>query len=135
LLADVFKDKIEPAGGVLLDARRDANPARLGQPFEAGCDIDPVAKDVAILDNDIAHIDADAEFDAVVGLNAGVAPGHLALHVDRTAKRIDDAAKLDEQPVAGGFDQTALVLGDFRIEEIAPQRFEAPPSSAPISRE
>ena len=47
-------------------------------------------------------------------LRKGISP----LHFDRTAQCIHDAAELDEQPVAGGFDQTALVLGDFRIEEL-----------------
>jgi len=38
---------------------------------------------------------------------------------------VDDAAELDEQPVAGGLDEAPAVLGDFRIEELAPQSFEA----------
>ena len=33
--------------------------------------------------------------------------------------------KLDQHAVAGGLDNAAVVLGDLRIEEFAPQRFEA----------
>ena len=99
--------------------------ARLGQPFEAGRDIDAVVKDVAVLDNDVAHIDANAPLDAIVRRHTGVALSHLVLHFDRTAQGIHHAAKLDEQPVAGGFDEAALVLGDFRIEKLAAQRLEA----------
>src|SRR5215472_15132085 len=49
----------EPARSILLNAGRDADAARLGQSFEPGGDIDAVPKDVAILDDDVAHVDAD----------------------------------------------------------------------------
>ena len=125
LLADVFEGEVELARGILLHARRDADPAGLGQRFEAGRDIDAIAKDVAVLDDDVADIDADAKLDAVVGRYTGVAPGHLALHLDGAAQCIHHTAELDEQPVAGGLDEATPVLGDFRIEELAAQRSEA----------
>jgi hypothetical protein len=52
---------------------------------------------------------------------------HLPLHLDRTARRIDDAGKLDQEAVAGGFDDAATMLGDFGIAEFPanlPQRRE-----------
>src|SRR5262249_46456159 len=76
-------------------------------------------------DNDVAHIDADAKLDATVGWYTCVLLGHLALHLDRAAQRVHHTAELDQQPVAGGLDQTAAVLGDLRIEELAAQRPEA----------
>jgi hypothetical protein len=54
-----------------------------------------------------------------------VALGHRLLHFDRAAHGIDDARKLHQHAVAGGLDDAAVVLGDFRIEELAAQRFEA----------
>jgi len=45
----------------------------------------------------------------------GVAQRHLALHLDRAAHRVDDAGELDEQPVAGGFDDAPAMLLDLRI--------------------
>ena len=124
LLADVFEGEVEPARGILLHARRDADPAGLGQRFEPGRDVDAVAKDVAVLDDDVADIDADTELDA----GRRPARRHCArpspLHFDGAAQRIDDAAELDEQPVTGGLDEAAVVLGDFRIEQLAPQRPE-----------
>jgi hypothetical protein len=44
---------------------------------------------------------------------------------DGATQRIDDTTELDQQPVAGGFDEAALVPGDFRIEELATQCSEA----------
>ena len=55
----------------------------------------------------------------------GVPLGHRLLHRDRAAHRIDDAGKFHQQPVAGGLDDAALVLGDLRIEKLAAQRLEA----------
>src|SRR5262249_2362743 len=75
LLADVFEDEVELARGILLHPRRNADPARLGQGFETCRDIDPVAKDVSVLDDDVAHVDADAELDATVGRNTRIAFG------------------------------------------------------------
>jgi hypothetical protein len=89
------------------------------------CDIDVVAKDVAILDDNIPDIDTDAKLDAVVGRYTGVAPDHLALHLDGTAQCIHHTTELDQQPVVGGLDQATAVLGDFRVEEVAAQRLEA----------
>jgi hypothetical protein len=63
--------------------------------------------------------------DAAVPSDTGVPPGHRLLHFDRTAHRIDDAGKLDQQAVAGGLDDAAMMLGDFRIDELAAQRLEA----------
>ena len=57
--------------------------------------------------------------------HAGVAPGHLALHVDGAAQCVDHTAELDQQPVAGGFDQAATMLDDFWIKEFAAQRSKA----------
>jgi len=66
LLADVFKGEVETARGILLHTSRDADAARLGQLLEARRDIKAVAEDVAILDDDVALMNADAELEAVV---------------------------------------------------------------------
>jgi hypothetical protein len=89
LLADVFEGEVETARGILLHPRRDADSAGLGQSFEPRCDIDAVAKDVAVLDVNIPDIDTDAKLDAVVGRYTGVAPDHLALHLDGTGATLE----------------------------------------------
>jgi hypothetical protein len=101
------------------------NPARLSQRFEPGGNVDAVTKDVAILDDDVAQIDSHAKFDAALCRYCGVAYDHLALHLDRTAHRVDDAGKLDKQAIAGGCDDAAAMLTDLRIEELTAERLEA----------
>ena len=56
--------------------------------------------------------------------DAGVALGHLALHLDRAAHRIDDAGELDQQAVAGGLDDAAAMLGDLGVDQFAPKRLQ-----------
>jgi hypothetical protein len=43
--------------------------------------------------------------------------GHAALNFDRTARSIDGAGKLHQHAGAGGFDDTAAMRSDGRIDE------------------
>ena len=92
-----------------------ANPARLSQRFDPGCDVDAVAEYIASLDDDVADIDlCEIRCDALpVSRRCGRS---LPLHLERTAYRVDDAGKLGEQSVAGVFDHSAPVLGDLRMD-------------------
>ena len=69
-------------------------------------------------------MDADPELDAVVRRQRGVAFGHGRLHFGRASERVDDAGELDQQAVAGGLDEAAVMLGDFRIDHFGAQRLE-----------
>jgi hypothetical protein len=62
LLRDV-KPGITAVGS--LRVVRDANAARLRKPFKTGGDIDTIAKDIAVIDYDVADVNADAKFDAL----------------------------------------------------------------------
>src|ERR1700757_4854150 len=90
-------------------------PPRSGQGFEARRDVDAVAEDVVLVDDDVAEIDADAEIDAPLGWHIGVARGHLALDLDRATNRIDHARELAEQTVARRVDYAAAVLLDLGV--------------------
>ena len=94
-------------------------PPGSAKAFEPRRDIDAVAEDVAVLDDDVAEIDADAELDALLRGDTGIALGHPALHRDGAAHRIDDAGEFDQQAVAGGLDDAAAVLGDVRVDQLA----------------
>ena len=129
---------------MVVDCIGDEHPAGIGQGLDAGGDVDPVAIEVVALDDHVAEIDADAQFDAALRGDIGVPLGHRLLHRDGAAHRIDDAGKLHQQAVAGGLGprarpgDAALVLGDLRVEELAPQRVEAFERALlvrPISRE
>ena len=117
------KTKRQPVAHLVVHFVGNEDAARLGEGFEPRRDVDPVAKDVAVLDDDVAEIDADAEFDAFGGRHRDVALGHPALQFDRAAHRVDDAGKLGEEAVAGRLDDAPVdvrrssgrrALGDAR---------------------
>ncbi len=99
--------------------------AGLGDALKPRGDIDAVAHQIAVaLLDDVAEMNADPEFDAALGRQAGVALDHAVLHFDRAAHRVDDAAELDEAAVAGALDDAPMMHVDGRIDQIAAQRPE-----------
>src|SRR5215469_7869226 len=102
----------------------DADAARFSQGLKARGDIDTVAEDVVVVDDDVAEIDADTEIDAPLRLHAGVARGHLALHLDRTTNRVDHARKHAEQTIARRVDDATTVLLDLGVGDLTPQRLQ-----------
>jgi hypothetical protein len=49
---------------------------------------------------------------------------HRALHFDREAHRIDDAAELDDAAIAGALHDAAMMHGDERVDQVAAERPE-----------
>ena len=99
-------------------------PPGSASAFEPRRDVDPVAKDVVVLDDDVAEVNADAELDPAVRGAAALRSAIAALHLDRAAHRIDDAGEFHQQAVAGGLDDAATVFGDLGIDQLAPVRFQ-----------
>ena len=79
-------------------------------------------------------MDPDAEFDAFVRSDARVALGHAVLHLERAAHRVDHAAELGDEPVAGALDDAAVVDGDRRVDQVAAQRAQARKRAGPRRR-
>jgi hypothetical protein len=86
----------------------------------AGGHVHALAEDVVVLDDDVADMNADAEFDAPVRRDVGIARGHSALDIDGTADGVDDAGELGQQPVAGRLHQASAMLGELGIEQKGP---------------
>ena len=49
---------------------------------------------------------------------------HSRLHFHRASERADDAGELDQEAVAGGLYDAALVAGDLWVDGLGAQRFE-----------
>ena len=108
---------------MIQDSLGDTDAAGLGERFQPSGNVNAIAVDVVVIDHDIAEIDADADIDAGGRWLARIALRHAALEVNRTAHRIDDATEFDEYAVTNGFDDAAVMLGDLRIEQLAPVCF------------
>ena len=106
-----------------LHARRDADPAGLGHAFEANRDVYAVTKDVAVLDYDVAHIDADPEVDAFIRRYRRIPFGHLSLYLSGTVQGIHYAAELEEQSIVCRLNDPTAMFLDFGVCHLAPKRF------------
>jgi hypothetical protein len=73
---------------------------------------------VGFLD-DVAQMNANAELNPPIFGHAGVAVDHVVLNRDRAAHRVDDAAELTNEPVAGALDGAPMMRSDRRIDQIA----------------
>ena len=82
------------------------DPARLGQTFEPGGDVDAVAVQVVAIDQHVTEIDADAQADGLLARASGLALDHAALDVHGTGDGLDHARELDQRTVAHELDQT-----------------------------
>ena len=123
---EIADSEIEPALHLTIGVLGQADRPRFGDTLQPRGDIDAVAHQIAVglLDN-VAEMNADAKFDALVERDPCVALDHGVLHFDCAAHRVDDAAKLDDAAVAGALDDAAMVHGDRGIDQIAAQRAQS----------
>ena len=107
--------EIEPPLDLPIGVLGEADRAGLGDALQPRGDIDAVAHQIAVgLLDDVAEMDADAELDAALRRQAGIAFDHAVLHLDRAAHGVDHAAELDEAAVAGALDDAPVMHGDGR---------------------
>ena len=103
---------------------RNADTARLCDPFETHRNIDPVTKDIIVFDNNITDVNADAKFDPLVLRHIGILFGHAALDFVGTSHGVDHAGELNESAVPGILDDTSVMLSDFGIEKRLSESFQ-----------
>ncbi|MCY1308302.1 hypothetical protein D9M70_582980 [compost metagenome] len=65
MLTLVDEADIKAGADVIAHRGGNGNAGWLRQPFETGGDIDAVAEDISVLDDDIAEMHADAQLDAL----------------------------------------------------------------------
>ena len=130
LLAQIVPGDLDLAAHLAMRIVGDADAAGLGDRLQPGGDIDAVAENVVVVDDDVADMDADAKREAAV-LRHGrrCASAMRALNVDRAAHGVDGAGEFDQHAVAGGLDDAAAMFGDFRIDQRAPAVLEPRQSS------
>jgi len=117
-----------------LHPRRNTNPARLREGFQPNRNIHTVTENVAVLDDNVALMGANAQFNLFRGGCRGIATDHRLLHLGSAEHH---AGKLDQQSVPGGLYQSTTMcryLGSISSRRRAFSRASMPSSSAPFSR-
>ena len=135
--AEVADREIEPPLDLAIGVLRQTDRAGLGDAFDPRGDIDAVAHQIAVRSpRPRRQMNADSELDALSAA-PGVALDHAVLDLDRAAHRVDHAAKLDKDAVAGALDDAPAMRGNGGIDQVAaqdPSRDSVRSSSAPASR-
>jgi hypothetical protein len=123
LLPEINECFLDPVTHLAVGVIGEADTSRLSNPFEARCNVDAVAHQIAVaLLDHVPQVDANAKLDAALGRQPSVALDHAVLHVDGAADGVDDASELDEDAVAGTLDDAAMMQGDGWINQVAAQR-------------
>ena len=125
LRTQILKRYIYLATNLPTSVVRDADAARLCNPFETHRNIDPVTKDIVFFDNDITDVNADAKFDPFVLWHIDILFGHAALNFVGTSHGVDHAGELGNSAVPGILDDTSVMLRDFGIEKRLSERFQS----------
>jgi hypothetical protein len=115
LWPEVVTCDVDLAPDLPIGVIRNANPAVFGNTLKAGSNVDAIAENVVVIENDVTNVNADAKFDPLILRHGGILLGHAALDFNRTAHRIDGAGKLDQHTVAGRLNDPASMGGYSRV--------------------
>ena len=124
LRSHVVEGDIDLATDLSIGVIGQADPAGLGNALKASGDIDAVAEDIIVVDDDVSDVYPNAELDPEVLRHTVVLFSHAVLDSDRTARSIHRASEFNQHAVAGGFDDPAAMGGDGGVDEGRSNRFE-----------
>ncbi len=117
-LAQRFDLSGHPLANQMVNLLGNADRPRFGQGFEPCGDVDALTEDVIRFHDDIAQVDADAQ------RQLAAAPGEVRnglLEFQREGDRRRGAGEFDQEAVAHGLHQAALVALDTRIDQVVAQ--------------
>src|SRR3954463_13692544 len=92
-LALVVETHIDPVTDLIVNSTRDRNASRHSDAFKPRCNIDAIAEDIVVVDDDVSQMDADAKLDPPGLGYLGVLVSHAALNFDRASRCIDGTGK------------------------------------------
>ncbi|HKT17523.1 MAG TPA: hypothetical protein VJR47_05740 [Stellaceae bacterium] len=124
LLADIDKARRHFALNLPPSVFGNRDSAGLGDALEPRRDVDAVAIDVFVLEDNVADVDTDAEYDLTILWETGIDLPHGPLNCHGTFDGIHDARELDELTIAYELDDTPSMLTDFWIDNLFAERLE-----------
>ena len=116
-VAAVLETNVDPIADALVDDRGDADPTGLGEGFQSRGDVDTLAVDIVVFNDDIAEIDADSEHDGRLARGSIWQRGPRALHRKGAVYSIDHATELDDGTITDQLHDAAVVGGDGWVED------------------
>ena len=126
LFSQVLKPKAKLVAYLIMHDAGNQDAAGIGKPLQTRRHIDAVPENVVAIENDVADIDADAEFDALFRRDVTIAFMHTSLNVDRAAHGIDHADELHQHSISGGLHDSSAMFGDLGVDQFLAMRFQLP---------
>jgi hypothetical protein len=107
-LSQILESVGQLAPDLVARRARNADSTGLGECFEACSDVDPVAKQIIALHNDVTDMQADAEAHLLFF-------GERFLHCDRASDGVYRAHKVGDDTIAGAAEDASAMARDVRI--------------------
>ncbi len=96
---------------------RDADAAWLRDALKAGGDVDAIAENIIVVDDDVADMNANAKFDPAVQGHVGILRSHIALNLDRASRCVHRTGEFNQYAIPRCLDNSASMLDDLGIEK------------------
>jgi hypothetical protein len=124
LKAQITVDEVDLAADLPLCIIGDTDATRLRYSLEACRDVDAISKNIIVINDDVADVNADTEFDPAVRRHVGVVHGHTTLNLDGASRCIHCASEFDQHAVARGLHDATSVLDDLGINNGFSERLQ-----------
>ena len=93
-------------------------------PVEFPSDVDALAENIVLVDDNVTEIDADTELNAAILGNDGILYLHCPLYLDSTQYGVHDARELHQHGIARDFDDASVTFGNRGIYDFFPVGFK-----------
>jgi hypothetical protein len=124
VFARVLEICIELAMDLSVSIVGDTDTAWLGDAFEPGGNIHTLPEYVTVLDDDVANVYTDAQFDVSALRYRCIALDHASLDLNGAAGGIHGTCELNQDAIAGSLDDAAAIISDLWFQELAPMSIE-----------
>src|SRR5262245_15154182 len=116
LFAPIVQRQSDLALEMIVGGTGDKDAAGLAKLFEAGSNVDTIAKQIIAIHDDVAEIDSDPKNDPSLARRDGLYFCNLLLRRNRAVYRIDNGTKLSDCAIAHELHDAAMMLGKQRID-------------------
>jgi hypothetical protein len=99
-------------------------PPGFAIPSSRAANINSVAEDVIVVEDDVPDVDADAKFDPDILWHVHILSGHAALYLHCAPRRIHRTGELNQHAVARGLYDAAPMRCDCGIDKRLSERLE-----------
>ena len=110
---------------IVLDPLRNQYAARFGHAFEPRRNIDPLAVDIAVFNDDVAQVNSDTQYNSLFLGRCSLSPDHSLLQLDRATYCLCGAREFSQKSVTGQLEHPPIAACNSRNNELFTQLFKS----------